>query len=151
MPPGPATRSPDPPTEGAPARADPVAAPDPVARIRRSARRRRRRHGRDPGGRRTGAAAPLHEAAALGLLGRGTEFPAAGAPPADEPAGAFRAACRRGQLPTAPYLLSHRVDGDRLGYDGPTPLDTALTSGNEPLIDRLRTDGAHPRAGLPPA
>ncbi|MFI5999519.1 ankyrin repeat domain-containing protein [Streptomyces sp. NPDC051366] len=72
-------------------------------------------------------------------------------PPAGDLASAFRSACHGGQLPTAQYLLSHRVDVDWIGYDDLTPLDIALTSGNESLMDWLRTFGAHTRDALPPA
>ncbi|WP_369777112.1 hypothetical protein [Streptomyces sp. R33] len=37
---------------------------------------------------------------------------------ADDLGSAFRSACHGGQLPAAPYLLSHRVDVDRVGPDG---------------------------------
>ncbi|WP_030296489.1 hypothetical protein [Streptomyces katrae] len=39
-------------------------------------------------------------------------------PLADDLGGAFRSACHGGQLPAVPYLLSHRVDVDSIGYDG---------------------------------
>ncbi|MFD7080572.1 ankyrin repeat domain-containing protein [Streptomyces sp. NPDC002181] len=98
-----------------------------------------------------GARPDLHEAAALGLLDRVTEFLAADRPPADELTAAFWAACHGGQLSTARYLLSDRVDVDWIGYGESTPLDAALTSGNEAMIDWLRAVGAHTRAELPPA
>ncbi|WP_328619476.1 ankyrin repeat domain-containing protein [Streptomyces sp. NBC_00354] len=82
-----------------------------------------------------GARPDLQEAAALGLLDRVTEFLAAGVPPAEELTSAFWSACHGGQLPAAQYLLSHRVDVDWIGYGGMTPLDIALTSENESLID----------------
>ncbi|MCX4626048.1 hypothetical protein [Streptomyces sp. NBC_01443] len=47
--------------------------------------------------------------------------------------------------------MPHRVDVHWIGYGGMTPLDIALTSENESLIDWLRTVGAHTRAELPPA
>ncbi len=43
------------------------------------------------------------------------------------------------------------MDVDRIGYGDTTPLNAALTSGNDALIDWLRTVGAHTRAELPPA
>ncbi|MFD7836445.1 ankyrin repeat domain-containing protein [Streptomyces sp. NPDC059761] len=98
-----------------------------------------------------GARPDLHEAAALGLLDRVTEFLAAGSPTADELTGVFWSACHGGQLTAAQYLLSDRVDVDRIGHGDATPLDAALTSGNDALIDWLRTVGAHTRAELPPA
>lgn len=97
-----------------------------------------------------GARPDLHEAAALGLLDRVTEYVTAGPPPADELTGAFWSACHGGQLSTAHYLLSQKVDVDWIGYDDTTPLDIALTSANESLIDWLRSVGAHTRAELPP-
>ncbi|MFK0218175.1 ankyrin repeat domain-containing protein [Streptomyces vinaceus] len=99
-----------------------------------------------------GARPDLHEAAALGLLDRVAEFLAAAASlPADELTAAFWSACHGGQLTTARYLLSDRVDVDWIGYGDATPLDAALTSGNEELIGWLRSVGAHARAELPPA
>ncbi|MFK0043756.1 ankyrin repeat domain-containing protein [Streptomyces sp. NPDC090741] len=98
-----------------------------------------------------GARPGLHEAAALGLLDRVTGFLAAGSPSAGELTGAFWSACHGGQLSAARYLLSDRVDVDWIGYGDTTPLDAALTSGNDALIDWLRTVGAHTRAELPAA
>ncbi|MEV6580777.1 ankyrin repeat domain-containing protein [Streptomyces sp. NPDC051582] len=98
-----------------------------------------------------GARPDLHEAAALGPLDRVTEFLTAGSLPADELTAAFWAACHGGQLSTARYLLSDRVDVDWVGYGESTPLDAAVTSGNDALIDWLRTVGARTRAELPPA
>ncbi|WP_053692311.1 hypothetical protein [Streptomyces sp. WM6372] len=88
---------------------------------------------------------------ALGLLDRVAEFLSAGSPPAEELTAAFWSACHGGQRSAAPYLLSDRVDVNWIGYGDTTPLDTALTSGNDVLIDWLRTVGARTRAELPPA
>ncbi|MFJ3914017.1 hypothetical protein [Streptomyces vinaceus] len=84
-------------------------------------------------------------------MDRVAEFLAAGSVPADELTAAFWSACHGGQLSTARYLLSERVDLDWIGYGAATPLDIALTSGNEDLIAWLRTVGAPTRAELPPA
>ncbi|WP_406186561.1 ankyrin repeat domain-containing protein [Streptomyces sp. NBC_01006] len=99
-----------------------------------------------------GARPDLHEAAALGDCSTVSRSSSPQAPrPPDELTGAFWSACHGGQLSAAQYLLSDRVDVDWIGYGDTTPLDAALTSGNDALIDWLRTVGAHKRAELPPA
>ncbi|MDX3540413.1 ankyrin repeat domain-containing protein [Streptomyces sp. MB09-01] len=96
-----------------------------------------------------GARPDLKDAAALGLLDRVEEFLAAGAAP-EAITSSFWQACHGGQLPTARRLLSHGADIDRIGYDGLTPLDIALTSENDELIDWLKSSGAHTGERLAP-
>ncbi|WP_338056956.1 ankyrin repeat domain-containing protein [Streptomyces sp. ZAF1911] len=91
-----------------------------------------------------GARPTLQDAATLGLLAAVEESVDAGADP-DEITGAFWGACHGGQLSTAQYLLSQGADINWIGHGGQTPLDMALTSEDNPLIDWLTSAGARTR------
>lgn len=91
-----------------------------------------------------GARPTLQDAATLGLLAPVEAFVTAGAAP-EEVTSAFWGACHGGQLSTAQYLLSRGADINWIGYDGLTPLDAALTSEDESLLDWLRSSGARTR------
>lgn len=97
-----------------------------------------------------GARPDLHQAAALGLLDVVAGFLADAGASDEDLTDAFWGACHGGQLSTARLLLSHGADIDWIGHGANTPLDMALTSGNEALVDWLRECGAHGRAEVPP-
>jgi ankyrin repeat protein len=93
-----------------------------------------------------GAKTTIWQAAALGLLDRVRDF-CSGEPPATrELTNALWNACRGGQQPTAEYLLDRGANLNWIGHDGKTPCDVTHESGNDSLIQWLRTRGAK-RAG----
>ncbi|MCM1965180.1 ankyrin repeat domain-containing protein [Streptomyces sp. G1] len=91
-----------------------------------------------------GARPTLQDAATLGLLTAVEDSVEAGADQ-DEITSAFWGACHGGQLSTAQYLLSQGADINWIGHGGRTPLDMALTSEDNPLIDWLTSAGARTR------
>jgi uncharacterized protein len=90
-----------------------------------------------------GARANLWQAAALGLADR-LERLLEDAPGRDEITNAFWCACHGGQRATAERLLERGADIDWIGHDGLTPLDAAMRSQADEVVDWLRSRGAHP-------
>ena len=94
-----------------------------------------------------GARTTIWHAAALGLLPRVAEYCAnSPAPSADEITNAFWNACRGGQRETAEYLLAFGADFNRVLHGGTTPLDAAIRSGAEDVVEWLRGLGARTRS-----
>lgn len=92
-----------------------------------------------------GAQTTIWQAAALGLLERVEEL-SFGSPTIDEITNAFWHACRGGQLRTAELLLERGANVNWIGHDHKTPLDVAVESGAEELVQWLRGRGGK-RAG----
>ena len=89
-----------------------------------------------------GAKTTLTQAAALGLMDRVEVFFRDGTPPAPEITAALWHCCRGGQREMAEFLLARGADLNWLGWDHMTPLDTARKSGNEELVEWLKSRGA---------
>ena len=105
-----------------------------------------------------GARTVLWQAAALGLLDRVEQYfsdaspanklrwsprpPRPNAPPPDEVTHAFWCACHGGQRHTAEYLLGRGADLNWVGYDQLTPMEAAIRSGANELVEWLRGQGA---------
>jgi len=90
-----------------------------------------------------GASPAIWQSAALGMMDRlEPSFTADPKPSADEVTNAFWNACNGGQLETARYLLGQGAALNRVGHSGLTPLGAAARSGNEELVEWLRTQGA---------
>lgn len=90
-----------------------------------------------------GAEANLWQAAALGLLERVEDyFGEVDQPSPEGVTEAFWCACHGGQLATAAYLLDHWAELNRVGWDGLTPLDAAMRSGANEVVEWLRGLGA---------
>src|SRR5215472_7190015 len=90
-----------------------------------------------------GARTTIWQAAALGLLDQVREYCTVQPPPdLDQITNAFWHACRGGQQQTAEYLVGLGADLNWIGYDHNTPLDAAQKSGNDDLIQWLRSRGA---------
>ncbi|WNB91068.1 ankyrin repeat domain-containing protein [Bacillus sp. NEB1478] len=90
-----------------------------------------------------GAQTKLWNEAALGLMDRVKErFACNPIPASNEITKAFWLACHGGQLSAAEYFLEYGADLNWIGYDGLSPLDTALQSSAEDLVEWLRGQGA---------
>jgi len=89
-----------------------------------------------------GARTTIWQAAALGLLDRVEAHFAAESQPGEQITNSFWHACRGGQRETAAYLLARGANLNWIGYDRRTPLQAALESGNDALVDWLRGQGA---------
>lgn len=93
-----------------------------------------------------GAIPTWWQAAALGMIGvvraRWLQEPP---PTRDEITRAFWHACRGGQQVTAAYLLEKRADPRWLGWDGKTPVEAAMESGDAGLLAWLNVaiEAAH--------
>jgi uncharacterized protein len=97
-----------------------------------------------------GARVTLAQAAALGLILKVEEcFTGAIPPTSDEITNAFWYACNGGQRSTAEYLLDQGADLNWIGYDKHTPLDLAMSNGNDDLVIWLRDRGAKAAVDLP--
>lgn len=96
-----------------------------------------------------GASTTLFEAAALGLLDRVEAQCATQPPPTRETVtGALWGACHGGQRQVAEYLLDHGADINWVGWDDLTPLDTAVRSNADDLVDWLRNRNARTASEL---
>jgi ankyrin repeat protein len=96
-----------------------------------------------------GARTTLWQAAALGLMPRVEHYFSGGPPPsAAEVTNAFWCACHGGQRVAAEYLLARGADLNWIGYDRLTPLDAALRSVADSVVDWLRGVGARRAAEL---
>jgi ankyrin repeat protein len=99
-----------------------------------------------------GAKTTLTQAAALGLMDRlSAYFDGESQPEAQEITAALWHACRGGQQEIAAYLLQRGADLNWIGWDHMTPLDTAIKSGNEHLVDWMRAQGAKSARELHPS
>jgi ankyrin repeat protein len=96
-----------------------------------------------------GAKTTFTQSAGLGLLDRlSTYFEQEPTPPVDEITAALWHACRGGQLETAQYLVAKGANLNWIGWDKIAPLDGALQSANQDLIEWLRNEGAKPAREL---
>ncbi|HUP24492.1 MAG TPA: ankyrin repeat domain-containing protein [Thermoanaerobaculia bacterium] len=96
-----------------------------------------------------GARTTFWEAAALGLVERVRENLRASPPPSrDAVTRAFWGACHGGQLAAAKLLCEHGADSSWLGWDGLTPLDAALRSDADDVVEWLRGVGARSASEL---
>jgi ankyrin repeat protein len=92
-----------------------------------------------------GATTTIWQAAALGLLDRVRALSSTEPLPAlRDLTNALWHACRGGQQPVAEYLLDRGADLNWVGHDGKTPCDAAQESGDDTLVEWLRTRGARP-------
>jgi ankyrin repeat protein len=90
-----------------------------------------------------GARTTLWQAAALGLLDRVKAcFEAVPPPSPDDTTNALWHACRGGSREVVEVLLAHGADLNWIGYERKTPLQAALESGSQDLVDWLREQGA---------
>jgi uncharacterized protein len=90
-----------------------------------------------------GARTTLWQAAALGLMPRVEHYFSGEPPPsAAEVTNAFWCACHGGQRVAAEYLLDRGADLNWIGYERLSPLDAALRSGADSVLDWLRGVGA---------
>jgi uncharacterized protein len=90
-----------------------------------------------------GATTTIWQAAALGLLDRVQEcWSANPRPTGQQLTNAFWHACRGGQVAAAAYLLDRGADLNWVGHDRTTPCDVAQESGDDDLVEWLRTRGA---------
>jgi uncharacterized protein len=88
-------------------------------------------------------ATTIWQAAALGLLDRVRALCSVESPPAPRDlTNALWHACRGGQQPVAEYLLDRGADVNWIGHDGKTPCEAAQDSGDESLVEWLRSRGA---------
>ena len=92
-----------------------------------------------------GATTTLWQAAALGLLDRVQAFWENEPLPAPRDiTNALWHACRGGQVAVSAHLLEHGGDPSWVGYNGKTPHDVAIASGNQALLKKLRERGDAP-------
>jgi ankyrin repeat protein len=96
----------------------------------------------------SGATTTLWQAAALGLAERVRDLCADESLAPRELTNALWHGCRGGQQLVAGYLLDRGADLNWTGYDGKTPCDVALESGNDNLVQWLRARGARYAAEL---
>ena len=90
-----------------------------------------------------GATTNVWQAAALGLLESVQEHVSRQPPPSDEQiTNSFWHACRGGQRAVAEYLFDNGANLNWIGHDGKTPLDVALESGANELVQWLESRGA---------
>jgi ankyrin repeat protein len=90
-----------------------------------------------------GAQTTIWQASALGLLDRVEKYFVADPPPSNEITGAFWNACRGGHRNTAEYLLDRGADINWLPPWAPvSPLDAAQQSGNDEMVEWLKSKGA---------
>jgi ankyrin repeat protein len=90
-----------------------------------------------------GATTTIWQAAALGLLDRVRHFcDSEPLPPIEQVTNALWHGCRGGQRDVAEYLLDLGAQVNWVGYDHKTPLDVAKESGNDDLVQWLRSRGA---------
>ncbi len=98
-----------------------------------------------------GARTRLKDAAALGLMDRVTAaFDRDPPPDADEITRALWSASHGGQLAATEYLLGRGADVNWVGWDNLTPLDVAIQSGNEQVIELVRDRGGLAAADVVP-
>ena len=96
-----------------------------------------------------GATTTIWQAAALGLVDRVREsIERQPAPTARDITNALWHACRGGQHSTAQILLDRGADINWIGYDHKTPLDAALESRADDLVQMLRSRGARRAADI---
>ena len=96
-----------------------------------------------------GAMTTIWQAAALGLIDRVRDLCSVEpSPTRQEITNAFWHACRGGQRTTAEYLLDRGADSNWIGHDHKTPYDVAQESGNDNLIEWLRSHGGKRAAAL---
>jgi len=90
-----------------------------------------------------GAKTTLTQSAALGLQDRlRTYFEQEPSPAADDITAALWHACRGGQLEAAQYLAGKGANMNWVGWDEMAPLDGAQQSGNQQLVEWLKSSGA---------
>jgi ketosteroid isomerase-like protein len=89
-----------------------------------------------------GARTRLKDAAALGLVDRvAAALEGDSQPDGDEITAALWSACYGGQRAAAEFLLGRGADVNWVGWDGLSPLDVAVRSGNEDVVELIRERG----------